>query len=83
MADCLCRGSRPLPIGKPGSTVLLKNDYRVRLACTTTNSTIELILKDQKRSPRIPAADGSMQQYVASQSVDYQVGSWQWLVLSG
>ncbi|KAF8065921.1 MRE11 [Scenedesmus sp. PABB004] len=58
--------------GEPGSLVVLRNSYRVRPVCTSTNSTMELIRKDQHRSPRIPAPDGSLTQWLGYANVTYQ-----------
>ena len=59
--------------GKPGSVLVLRNDYRLRPACTSTADTLELIRVNQKRSRRFPSPNGTLEQWLGRRDVRYQV----------
>lgn len=60
--------------GQPGSVLVTDHVYRVRPACTSTDSTLQLINKDQKRSTRFPLPGKDQRQVLGIVNATYQVG---------
>jgi hypothetical protein len=77
--NCLCKPCNPASsagrAGSPGAVVATVNLIRVRPACTSTPSTLELIKKDQRRSSRFPLPQGPQQQLLDVVNASFRVRS--------